>query len=70
MVDQDDAPSFLEVHASLGKYDLTNNMLKYDISEENKTWYTFDNEAKLKKLMMASEDIDENFQLNLEFMLP
>ena len=59
VVDQDDAPSFLEVHASLGKYGLTNNMLKYDISEENKTWYTFDNEAKLKKLMMASEDIDE-----------
>ena len=59
VVDQDDAPSFLEVHASLGKYELTDNMIQYDISEENKTWYTFDNEAKLKNLVKASEDINE-----------
>jgi len=42
IVDNNDAVSFLEVQASLGKNDLAKNLLEYKISEEKKTWYVFD----------------------------
>ena len=42
IVDNNDAVSFLEVQATLGKLDLSKHLLEYKISEEKKTWYVFD----------------------------
>lgn len=59
IVDNSDASSFLEVQASLGRYDLSQNLLEYKISEEKKTWYVFDEFSTWQDLIQAKSAIEE-----------
>ena len=58
IVDSNDAQGFLEIQASLGKYDLDRHLLEYNVSEEKATWFVFDEFTSKVTLNAASRNID------------
>lgn len=63
IVDNNDAITFLEVQASVGKYDLTKNLIEYKISEEKKTWYVFDEYTNWQNLNKVKQSIEEKLDV-------
>ncbi|NLC64959.1 MAG: hypothetical protein GX753_04745 [Erysipelothrix sp.] len=58
IVDSNHAQGFLEIQASLGKYDLDRHLLEYNVSEEKATWFVFDEFTSKVTLNAASRNID------------
>ena len=65
IVDHNDAISFLEVQASLGKHDLSKNLIEYKISEEKMTWYFLDEFSNWFRLNNAKTSIEEKLNVKV-----
>ncbi|HLV50106.1 MAG TPA: hypothetical protein VKY25_04175 [Erysipelothrix sp.] len=59
IVERSDAPSFLEIQSSLGKFNLTDHLIEYKVSEEKSTWFVFNEKAGRFTLLDASNDLVE-----------
>lgn len=57
VIDRSDAPSFLEVQSSLGKFNLMNHLIEYKVAEEKSTWFVFNEKVPRFGLIDASNDV-------------
>lgn len=62
IVERSDAPSFLEIQSSLGKFNLTDHLIEYKVSEEKSTWFVFNEKASRFALLDASNNIVEKME--------
>lgn len=62
-VPRNDPQSFLEVQATLRKYDLHDHLIEYRVSEEKSTWFKFDGLIEHNLIKLASADINNKIGL-------
>ncbi|NLW14837.1 MAG: hypothetical protein GX038_01045 [Erysipelothrix sp.] len=68
IVDSNDPTNFLEIQASLGRYNLSDKLLEYKISEEKMTWYVFDDSAVWSNLVEVKKSVTEKFDTKVEII--